>query len=213
MKTKSMIKTGVAVFLLAMLSVPAFSQIRFGVKADVGLNNPSFNSDALKVENMTSYSIGPSIEAMIMPLGVADLGIEASLLYNDNRMTVARLSGDGTEADSEIANRYLMLPVNAKLKFGMGMLPLRLYVAAGPYAGYLIQGDELDFDQAASDIKAKEFQAGANIGVGFEVLRMIQVGVNYRTQLTDNYAADEPDWSDPLNGKSESWSITGSIYF
>jgi len=196
-----MIKTGVAVFLLAMLSVPAFSQIRFGVKADVGLNNPSFNSDALKVENM------------ILPLGVADLGIEASLLYNDTRMTVARLSGEGTEADSEIANRYLMLPVNAKLKFGMGMLPLRLYAAAGPYAGYLIQGDELDFDQAASDIKAKEFQAGANIGVGFELLRMIQVGVNYRVQLTDNYAADEPNWRDPLNGKSESWSITGSIYF
>ncbi len=206
-----MIKTGVAVFLLAMLSVPAFSQIRFGVKADVGLNNPSFNSDALKVENMTSYSIGPSIEAMILPLGVADLGLEASLLYNDTRMTVANLTG--TTSEKEVANRYLMLPVNAKLKFGMGMLPLRLYAAAGPYAGYLIQGDELDFNQAANDIKAKEFQAGANFGVGFEVLRMIQVGVNYRVQLTDNYAADEPNWRDPLNGKSESWSITGSIYF
>lgn len=213
MKTNSMIKTGVAVFLLAMLSVPAFSQIRFGVKADVGLNNPSFNSDALKVENMTSYSIGPSIEAMILPLGVADLGLEASLLYNDTRMTVARLTGEGTEADSEIANRYLMLPINAKLKFGMGMLPFRLYAAAGPYAGYLIQSDELDFNQAASDIKAKEFQAGANVGIGFEILSILQVGVNYRVQLTDNYAADEPDWGDPLNGKTDSWSITGSIYF
>jgi len=213
-----MIKSGVAILLLAILSTPAFSQIRFGIKADVGLNNPSFSSDALNVENMTSYSIGPSIEAMILPLGVADLGLEASLLYNDNRMTVTRLSGEGTEADKEVSNRYLMLPVNAKLKFGMGMLPLRLlplrlYAAAGPYAGYLIQGDKLDLDQTASDIKAKEFQAGANIGVGFEVLSMIQVGVNYRVQLTDNYAVDEPDWRDPLNGKSDSWSITGAIYF
>lgn len=198
--------------LLSMLSVPVFSQIRFGIKADVGLNNPSFNSDALKVENMTSYSIGPSLEAMILPFG-PDLGIEASLLYNDNRMTVTQLSGEGTEADREVSNRYLMLPVNAKLKFGMGMLPLRMYAAAGPYAGYLIQGDELDFEEATSDIKAKEFQAGANIGVGFEVLRMIQVGVNYSVKLTDNYAVDEPDWSDPLNGKSDSWSITGTIYF
>lgn len=212
MKTKTIFKAGMAMLLLSMLSVPVFSQIRFGIKADVGLNNPSFNSDALKVENMTSYSIGPSIEAMILPFG-ADLGIEASLLYNDNRMTVTRLSGEGTEADREVSNRYLMLPVNAKLKFGMGMLPLRMYAAAGPYAGYLIQGDELNFDQAASDIKAKEFQAGANIGVGFEVLRMIQVGVNYSVKLTDNYAVDEPNWRDPLNGKSDSWSITGTIYF
>lgn len=212
MKTKTIFKAGMAMLLLSMLSVPIFSQIRFGIKADVGLNNPSFNSDALKVENMTSYSIGPSIEAMILPFG-PDLGIEASLLYNDNRMTVTQLSGEGTEADREVSNRYLMLPVNAKLKFGMGMLPLRMYAAAGPYAGYLIQGDELNFDQAASDIKAKEFQAGANIGVGFEVLRMIQVGVNYSVKLTDNYAVDEPNWRDPLNGKSDSWSITGTIYF
>jgi hypothetical protein len=95
----------------------------------------------------------------------------------------------------------------------MGMLPLRMYAAAGPYAGYLIQGEELDVDQVAGDIKAKEFQAGANIGVGFEVLRLLQIGVNYRVQLTDNYAADEPDWSDPLNGKSYAWSITGTVYF
>jgi hypothetical protein len=197
MKTETIFKAGMVMLLLSMLSVPAFSQIRFGIKADVGLNNPSFSSDALNVENMTSYSIGPSLEAIIMPFG-PDLGIEASLLYNDNRMTVTHLTGEGTEADREVSNRYLMLPVNAKLKFGMGMLPLRMYAAAGPYAG---------------DIKAKEFQAGANIGVGFEVLRLLQIGVNYRVQLTDNYAADEPDWSDPLNGKSYAWSITGTVYF
>lgn len=213
MKTKTTIKTGMAIILLSMLSVPAFSQIRFGVKADVGLNNPSFSSDALKVENMTSYSIGPSIEAMFLPLGVGTLGIEASLLYNDNRMTIARLSGEGTAADRDVSNRYLILPVNAKLKFGTGMLPLRLYAAAGPYAGYLIQGDEIDLGQTADQIKAKEFQAGVNLGLGFEVFNMIQVGVNYRVQLTDNYSMDEPDWGDPLNGKSEIWSITGAIYF
>jgi hypothetical protein len=212
MKTETIFKAGMVMLLLSMLSVPAFSQIRFGIKADVGLNNPSFSSDALNVENMTSYSIGPSLEAIIMPFG-PDLGIEASLLYNDNRMTVTHLTGEGTEADREVSNRYLMLPVNAKLKFGMGMLPLRMYAAAGPYAGYLIQGEELDVDQVAGDIKAKEFQAGANIGVGFEVLRLLQIGVNYRVQLTDNYAADEPDWSDPLNGKSYAWSITGTVYF
>lgn len=211
MKTKTMCKTGMVILLLSMLSIPAFSQIRFGIKASVGLNNPEFSSSTLAVENMTTYSIGPSIEASLLPLGVGNLGIEASLLYNDNRMTVARLSGEG--GDSDISNRYLLLPVNAKFKFGGGMLPLRLYAAAGPYAGYLIQGDKLNLSETLNDIKAKEFQAGVNLGIGFEVFSMIQLGVNYRVQLTDNYAIDEPDWSDPLNGKSDSWSLTGSIYF
>jgi hypothetical protein len=212
MKTTKFFRNSMAILLLIMLSVPLSAQIKFGVKADVGLNNPSFNSDALKVENMTSYSIGPSIEAMF-PFVVVDFGIDASLLYNDNRMTVSNLTGEGAETSSDVSNRYLNLPVNAKVKFGLGMLPLRLFATAGPYAGYLISGDEIDFQNIEDDISAKEFQAGANIGFGVEVLHMIQVGLNYSVQLTDNYSADQPNWRDPLNGKSEVWSITGAIYF
>ncbi|NLY23919.1 MAG: PorT family protein [Bacteroidales bacterium] len=211
MKTKKLIRISMAILLLTMLSLPLSAQFKFGVKADVGLNNPSFNSDALKVENMTSYSIGPSIEAMF-PFAVVDFGIDASLLYNDNRMTVSKLSGEET-GTSDVYNRYLMLPVNAKVKFGLGMLPLRLFATAGPYAGYLISGDEIDFQNIGDDISAKEFQAGANIGFGVEVLHMIQVGLNYSVQLTDNYSAEQPNWRDPLNGKNEIWSITGAIYF
>ncbi|MBK5194520.1 MAG: PorT family protein [Proteiniphilum sp.] len=211
MKTKKFILSSMAILLLTMLSLPLSAQIKFGVKADVGLNNPSFNSDALKVENMTSYSIGPSIEAMF-PFAVVDFGIEASLLYNDNRMTVSNLSGEGNEPQ-EVYNRYLNLPVNAKVKFGLGMLPLRMFATAGPYAGYLLSGDGINFQDVGDDIKAKEFQAGANIGFGVEVLHMIQVGLNYSVQLTDNYAHEEPNWRDPLNGKTETWSITGAVYF
>ena len=210
MKTKAIIRCSVILLILSLSSTPLFSQVKFGVKAEVGLNNPSFSTSALEVENMTSYGIGPSIEAMF-PFAVVDFGIEASLLYNDNRMTVDNLTnGDG---DNDVSNRYLMLPLNAKVKMGLGGLPLKLYAAAGPYAGYLITGDEIDLDQIGNDIQAKSFQAGANIGAGLEILNMIQVGVNYRVQLTDNYSIDTPDWGDPLNGKTDSWNITASIYF
>lgn len=209
MKKVTIIRSSMLIVLLSMLAIPAFSQIKIGVKADVGLNNPSFDSDALKVENLTSYSIGPSLEIMF-PLAVADFGIETSLLYNDNRMTISNLTDGNTE---DISNRYLTLPVNAKVKFGLGGLPLRLFGTAGPYAGYLISGDKIDFDEIGDDIKAKEFQAGANVGVGLELFKMLQVGVNYRVQLTDNYSLDEPNWRDPLNGKTQTWSITGAIYF
>ena len=213
MKTKSIFKTSIAIILLSLFTLPALSQVKFGIKADVELNNSNFSSldETFNVENMTSWSIGPSIEAMFIPLGVADFGIEASLLYNDNRMTIKQLTEEGGEKD--VANRYLMLPVNAKLKFGLGMLPVRVYAAAGPYAGYLISGDEINLGDIGSDIKAKSFQAGANIGFGLELVNMLQVGLNYRVQLTDNYSDDIPDWSDPLNGKTDTWSITATIYF
>lgn len=212
MKTRKMIRRSLFILIATMLSTSLFAQIRFGVKADVGLNNPSFDSEAVKVENMTSYSIGPSIE-MMFPFAVADFGVEASLLYNDNRMTVSNLTDGERTSPNEILNRYLYLPLNAKIKFGLGMLPLRMYASAGPYAGYLIGGDEIDLQAMQDDLKAKEFQAGANLGLGVELFRMLQVGVNYGVQLTDNYAVEQPNWEDPLNGKSEAWSITATLYF
>ena len=161
--------------LLALLSTPVFSQIKFGVKADVGLNNPTFSTEALKVENMTSYSIGPSVEALL-PLTAVDVGFDLSLLYNDNRMSVANLTGNNNGEKIEVSNRYLNLPVNVKAKLGLGGLPLKLYGSAGPYIGYLISGDKIDFQSMSDDIKAKSFQAGANIGAGLEILGMVQVG-------------------------------------
>lgn len=213
MKTSRIIKINTVLILVTLLSVPAFSQVKFGVKGSVGLNNPDFNTpdETFNVDNMTTYSIGPSVEAMLLPLGGGNFGIEAALLYNDNRMTISRLSGD--EEAEEVSNRYLNLPINAKLKLGLGALPLKLFAAAGPWAGYLISGEEIDLEGIADDIKAKEFQAGANIGAGIELFNMIQVGLNYSIKLTDNYADDIPNWSDPLNGKSESWTITGTVYF
>lgn len=199
----------IAALALSMLAMPAFSQLKFGVKADVGLNNPEFSSNALKVENMTSYSVGPSIEAMF-PLANVSVGVEASLLYNDNRMTVYNLQ-NGT-GDKNVHNRYLALPVNAKLKFDLARV-VGLYAVAGPYAGYLISGDKIDFEQINNDVKAKTFQAGANIGFGVEIIKMIQVGVNYNVRLTDNYSAETPNWNDPLNGKSQTWSISAAVYF
>ncbi|MDD4777705.1 MAG: outer membrane beta-barrel protein [Fermentimonas sp.] len=215
MKTKSIIRTGIAVMFILMLSSPVFSQVRFGVKGSVGLNNPDFNTpdETFNVENMTSYSIGPSIEAMIVPIGIADFGIDAALLYNDNRMTITPPPGGEAGTSTEVSNRYLNLPVNAKLKFGLGMLPVRLFATAGPWAGYLIDGDEFRINDITNDIKAQEFQAGANLGFGVEVLRFLQVGLNYSVKLTDNYSIDEPNWKEPLNGKNESWTITGVIYF
>lgn len=213
MKTKRFITTSVVLILISVMSVPAFSQVKFGVKGSVGLNNPDFNTpdETFNVDNMTSYSIGPAIEAMFVPLGAANFGIEAALLYNDSKMTVTRLSGEGS--DEEVSNRYLNLPVNAKLKLGLGLLPIKLFGTAGPWAGYLLSGDEINIEGISEDIKAEEFQAGANVGFGVELLDMIQVGLNYSVKLTDNYAVETPNWKDPLNGKSESWTITGTIYF
>ena len=209
MNTKT-IKKCVAILLFAMLTMPAFSQLRFGVRADVGLNTPSFSTEVFEVENLTSFSIGPTVEFMLPIVG---FGIETALLYNNHRMNI---SGSDVRGDYKVTNHYLLLPVNAKKKFGLGVLPAQLFATAGPYVGFLLSGDEFRITEIQEGISARSFQAGIGLGFGVEVLRRLQVGVQYRLQLTENYDVNESvlrNVINPLNERTSTWNLSATFFF
>ena len=220
MNTRTITKI-IAILLLAMCSMPAFSQLRFGVRADVGLNNPSFFNltETFKVENLTSFSVGGTLELMIP---IVNFGIETSLLYNNNRMTVPNV--DPMLGRYNVTNHYLLLPVNLKKKFGLGILPARLFVTTGVYGGYLISGGNVRLMEESNtrttfpegtrflNTQAQNFKGGIGFGFGVELLRRLQVGVNYRLQLTDSYTENH-EWTEFLNGKNSDWSLSATFFF
>ncbi len=187
------------------ITTTGYSQLRFGLRGEVGLNKATFSKEAIDVENLNSFKIGPTVEFMFP---VMDLGVEASLLYNNNKMEI-RDDGSAWQKVEE-TNHYLDIPVNLKYKFGL-ILPVKIYAAAGPYARIHIGGDD-DFKKISDDIKSKSFEAGINVGLGVEVLRRLAVGVNYGIQLTDNYSVNEPKWKDAFNNKDGLWSIQATVY-
>ena len=188
------------------ITTTGYAQLRFGLRGEVGLNKASFSKDAIAVENLNSFKLGPTVELM---LPLMDFGVEASVLYNNDRMDVTYFDESNTPA--EITNHYIDIPVNAKYKFGL-MLPVKIYAAAGPYARIHVGGDDIKFKDVVEDAKAKAFEAGINLGLGVEVFKRLAVGVNYGMQLTDNYSADKPEWSDALNNKKGTWSIQATVY-
>lgn len=188
------------------IATTGYGQIRLGLRGEVGLNKASFSKDAIKVENLNSFKIGPTAEIM---LPVIDFGVEASLLYNNNRMNV---EDDGSVWQKvEVTNHYLDIPVNLKYKYGL-ILPVKLYVAAGPYARIHLSGDDKKLSDISDDLKAKSFEAGINLGLGVEVFKRLAIGVNYGMQLTDNYSVNKPEWKDALNNKDGFWSIQATVY-
>ena len=190
------------------MSATGYSQLRFGLRGEVGLNKATFSKEALEVENLNSFKIGPTVEFMFP---ILDLGIEASLLYNNNKMDVGYLSsGEGNvRQDVEVTNHYIDIPVNLKYNFGL-ILPVKLYAAAGPYARIHV-GDD-GFGKISDDIKSKSFEAGINLGLGVELFKRLAVGVNYAKQLTDNYSVNKPEWKDAFNNKDGLWSIQATVY-
>lgn len=192
------------------IATTGYGQIRFGLRGEVGLNKASFSREAVEVENLNSFKLGPTVEVMLPAM---NFGVEASVLYNNDRMDVSQLSAGENNVREEISvtNHYIDIPVNAKYKFGL-LLPVKIYAAAGPYARIHIAGDDIKFKDVVEEAKAKAFEAGINLGLGVEVFSRLAVGVNYGMQLTDNYSANKPIWSDALNNKKNTWSIQATVY-
>jgi len=195
----------VLIVAFSTITTAGYAQIRLGLRGEVGLNKATFSKDAIKVENLNSFKIGPTVEVM---LPIMDLGFEASLLYNNNKMEI-RDDGSAWQKVEE-TNHYIDIPVNLKYKFGL-ILPVKIYAAAGPYARIHIGGDE-DFKKISDDIKAKSFEAGINLGLGLELFKRLAVGVNYGLPLTDNYSANKPEWTDAFNNKDGLWSLQATVY-
>lgn len=185
------------------ISTTGYAQIRLGLRGEVGLNKVTFSKETIEVENLNSFKLGPTVEVMLPAM---NFGIEASVLYNNNRMNVTN-----DETTIEITNHYIDIPLNLKYKLGL-IEPLKIYAAAGPYARIHISGDDINIDNVIEDAKAKAFEAGVNIGLGVEIFKRIAVGVNYGIQLTDDYSTDQPKWSDALNNKDGVWSIQATVY-
>ncbi len=191
---------------LSTITTTSYAQIRLGLRGEVGINKASISKDVVKVENLNSFKLGPTVELMLPNMG---FGVEASVLYNNNKMNVTNL--EGTSSTIEVTNHYIDIPVNFKAKFGL-IEPLKIYAAAGPYARIHVAGDDIKFSGVTDDIKAKAFEAGVNLGVGVELFKMLAVGVNYGIQLTDNYSVSKPVWSDALNNKKGIWSFQATVY-
>ena len=194
------------IIAFSTIATTGYSQVRFGLRGEVGLNKATFSKKAIEVENLNTFKIGPTVEIMFP---VMDFGVEASILYNNNKMDVAYLEDSSTPI--EVTNHYIDIPVNLKYKFGL-ISPVKIYAAAGPYAKIHVGGDDIKFSDVTDDIKAKTFEAGVNLGLGVELFKRLAVGVNYGIQLTDDYSTNQPKWSDALNNKDGLWSIQATVY-
>lgn len=190
----------VLVILMVFIAVPAKSQLKFGVKGGLNISSVHMNSDILKADNVTGFQIGPMIETTIPLIGI---GLDAAILCSQKGVD---MKTEGTVTSTSMKTDYLDIPVNLKWKFGIPLV--KAYLSAGPYVGFRVGGDKI-WNVLGEQIKAKNFSAGLNFGVGAELISHLQVGINYGLGLTDNYSSDKFD----MKAKNRGWSITAAVLF
>jgi len=203
-------KNKITIIAIAILSMSAFSLqagIRVGVKAGVNLAKAEFNTSAIQTENFTGFQIGPTIELS----GLAGLGVDASLLYSKHGIR-ANLPVTSTKSDYELKVSTLDIPVNLKFKISLADMA-GVYFAAGPYISFKLD-DQTTFNQIKQDWGNKNFGVGLNFGAGVEIVKHLQLGVNYQLSLNDDYNDFSiiGDFKD-IKAKTRIWSITATYFF
>ena len=206
-------KKKMTMIMFAILWMSAFSLqagIRIGAKAGVNLANAAFNTDAIKTDNFTGFQIGPVVEISTL----SGLGIDAAILYSQQGLKIKGIS-DITRIEEKVS--ALDIPVNLKMKFSLTDM-LGIYLSAGPYISFKLD-DQESFSHNQNQIKDqwinKKFGVGLNFGAGVELVKHLQVGVNYQLALNDDYSSISltnhslPDF----NAKTRIWSITAAYFF
>lgn len=196
--------------VFAILCMSAFSLqagVRIGVKGGVNLANASISTDALKTDNFTGFQVGPIIELSTL----SGFGLDAAVLYSQQGFEVKELSFKEKAATLDV-------PVNLKLKFSLAD-QMSIYLSAGPYLSFKLD-DQVSFGQIQQEWSTKKFGVGLNFGAGVELLKHLQVGVNYQLCLNDDYSngVSITDYEGRLtipdfNAKTRIWSITAAFFF
>jgi hypothetical protein len=189
------------VFLL-MAGISANAQLKFGLKTGVNLANVSIDgplTDNLATSNLTGFMVGPMLEATVPVVG---LGLDLAVLYSQQGF---KFSDGGLEKTYK--SNTLEVPVNLKWKLVFFKL-IGVYGTAGPYVSFRLS------DSLKDQFKSQSFGTGLNFGAGVEVLRHLQVGVNYQKGLTDDFSSlgTIQAWTDK-KGKTSTWSVTAAYLF
>ena len=199
--------TLITLIALCMSSLSLHAGIRVGVKGGVNLANAVINPEVFQTENFTGFQVGPIIEIS----GLTGFGIDAAVLYSQNGLKFKNFP-----TESKIST--LDVPVNLKLKFSLVDMA-GFYVTAGPYVSFAVD-EQTSYKTIETDFIDKHFGTGLNFGAGFELLRHLQVGVNYQLALNNDYSNDSPvtdligSSSLPeFKAKSRIWSITAAYFF
>ena len=70
------------------ITTTSYSQIRLGLRGGSWFKQSIFLKDAIEVENLNSFKLGPTVEVILPAM---NFGVEASVLYNNDRMDVAHV--------------------------------------------------------------------------------------------------------------------------
>lgn len=183
--------------------------IKFGVKGGLDIQNMKFNESVFNTENKVGWFIGPTLQVSL-PIG--GLGVDISGFYDQKTTDINGQS---------VKQKSILVPVNARLKFGLGSTA-GLYVAAGPQFAFNVGDKDFKLNKEGKELAESTFQLkkssfSINLGAGVYLSKHLEVGFAYNIALGSTADASWKAATDAAlhndDTKPKSWQISAAYLF
>jgi outer membrane protein with beta-barrel domain len=173
------------ILLPVLIAIPAFSQVKYGLKAGVSTSSLSMETLKTITSGSTSYTVDALTEAKygfhggaFVRLSLLGIYLQPELLFTTrtNEYTVTNVQ---SSASTIVKQNFNKIDIPVMLGFKLG--PVRLN--AGPAASLLISSpkdliDDPDFKSMYSNMTI-----GYQAGIGVDVLKKLTIDVRYEGSL------------------------------
>ncbi len=189
------------------------AQIRFGVKAGLNVNRLSLKnvSENLNSDNGCGFTGGVMTEIGI-PLGglAADVSFMYTHMTGKTNITTNDAEGMPVVESIHQSKNFLEIPVNLKYKFGLPVVNYMLspYILTGPTFAFKM-GD------GSSLIRTKDVQYSWNFGLGFEIVKHLQIQAAYSLGINNILKTTglATSTSNDIKLKNNYWTVTAAYLF
>lgn len=176
------------IVLVVLISIPAFSQIKMGLKAGVSTTNLSMETLKTVTSGNTTYTVEALETAkygfhggLFVRLSLLGIYVQPELLFSTrtNEYTVKNITNSSAPVETIVKQNFnkLDIPVMVGLKLG----PIR--VNAGPAASILINSPKDLIADTNYKSMFSRMTVGYQAGVGLDVLKFLTIDLRYEGSL------------------------------
>jgi hypothetical protein len=187
-------------FTLVLLALPAWSQVRVGLRAGLTVNRLSLDRDFIDSGNRAGYTGGLVLDLNIPVVG---LGIEASAMYTYRRDHL-------TSENHTYKRHYIDIPVYARYRLTLPRVERYVapYVFTGPSFSILFD------DDAPVTINNSRTYTSWDVGGGVDLFNRLRVTATYGIGMSKAMKVIGQDYNgEQVNGKDRYWTLSAALLF
>jgi hypothetical protein len=181
-------KKFIAILFVALVSIPAFSQVKFGLKAGVSTTSLSMPTIKTVTSGTTSFTVDGLTAAKygfhggaFVRLTFFGVYVQPELLFSTrtNEYTVTNVTNQASPVSYVAKQSFNKLDIPVMIGFKLG--PLR--VNAGPTGSLLINSPKAIITNPDFKNNYSKMTIGYQAGVGFDILQHLTFDLRYEGNL------------------------------